>query len=299
MGANEHEEGLGELVPANRCLTRLAFVILAAAIGASCATNTDPRLSPFALELVHNNNHWPLVYYPQTCQHPNHINGPHYHRIGPAPTEREHFHFNVDHHHHQQFPVEQLPTPDNFLVGLQLRPRPPKQQQQSPPPVDRYGPTPIQLRTPNYRQPTANFVLRHELNLFDNKFDQRHRNRLGMVQTNRQNEQQQQQQIEQLDDRQQRKLIIADHRRPVPLLATVKTTTTTTTTATETDDRNRSDERQQLKLFKSNRISLDIDECLDERACGKGATCENLPGSFRCSCPAGFVGDPAVECVGE
>lgn len=44
---------------------------------------------------------------------------------------------------------------------------------------------------------------------------------------------------------------------------------------------------------------LDIDECLDERACGRGATCENLPGSFRCSCPPGFTGDPSVECIGK
>lgn len=43
----------------------------------------------------------------------------------------------------------------------------------------------------------------------------------------------------------------------------------------------------------------DIDECLDERACGRGAVCENLPGSFRCVCPAGFTGDPTVECIGK
>lgn len=43
----------------------------------------------------------------------------------------------------------------------------------------------------------------------------------------------------------------------------------------------------------------DIDECQDERACGRGATCDNLPGSFRCSCPAGFTGDPSLECFGK
>lgn len=45
--------------------------------------------------------------------------------------------------------------------------------------------------------------------------------------------------------------------------------------------------------------STDIDECLDERACGKGALCENLPGSFKCTCPPGFTGDPSVECIGK
>lgn len=46
-------------------------------------------------------------------------------------------------------------------------------------------------------------------------------------------------------------------------------------------------------------LTTDIDECLDERACGRGATCENLPGSFRCACPPGFTGDPSVECIGK
>lgn len=45
--------------------------------------------------------------------------------------------------------------------------------------------------------------------------------------------------------------------------------------------------------------TTDIDECLDERACGKGAICENLPGSFKCTCPPGFTGDPSVECIGK
>lgn len=43
----------------------------------------------------------------------------------------------------------------------------------------------------------------------------------------------------------------------------------------------------------------DIDECLDEQACGRGAVCENTPGSYRCSCPPGFTGDPSVECFGK
>lgn len=64
----------------------------------------------------------------------------------------------------------------------------------------------------------------------------------------------------------------------------IKPITTTTTTSTGT--------RQQLQ-------QTDVDECLDRQSCGKEAICENLPGSFRCSCPPGFTGDPAVECTGK
>lgn len=53
----------------------------------------------------------------------------------------------------------------------------------------------------------------------------------------------------------------------------------------------------QLRNKKLNLI--DIDECQDDRACGRGAICENLPGSFHCSCPPGFTGDPSVECIGK
>lgn len=70
-----------------------------------------------------------------------------------------------------------------------------------------------------------------------------------------------------------------------PNTTTTRTTTTTTTTTTITNSKLKS--------------TLDIDECQDERACGKGAICENLPGSFRCACPPGFTGDPTVECIGK
>ncbi|XP_064459913.1 uncharacterized protein LOC135370150 isoform X1 [Ornithodoros turicata] len=37
----------------------------------------------------------------------------------------------------------------------------------------------------------------------------------------------------------------------------------------------------------------DINECLHGRGpCAHGAVCTNLPGSFKCSCPSGLVGDP-------
>jgi len=58
-------------------------------------------------------------------------------------------------------------------------------------------------------------------------------------------------------------------------------------------------QRKQKQIVVTTTTKTDIDECLDERACGKGAICENLPGSFKCSCPHGFTGDPAVECYGK
>ena len=47
---------------------------------------------------------------------------------------------------------------------------------------------------------------------------------------------------------------------------------------------------------------IDIDECdlaqgLLSR-CGEGAICSNTPGSFSCSCPPGFSGDPSTRCLG-
>lgn len=36
-------------------------------------------------------------------------------------------------------------------------------------------------------------------------------------------------------------------------------------------------------------VHVDIDECVDE-PCKNGATCLNLPGSYRCDCKSGFHG---------
>ena len=35
-----------------------------------------------------------------------------------------------------------------------------------------------------------------------------------------------------------------------------------------------------------------------QAVCGRSAICDNLPGSFRCECPPGFKGNPAVSCEG-
>ncbi len=45
----------------------------------------------------------------------------------------------------------------------------------------------------------------------------------------------------------------------------------------------------------------DVDECADTslNTCASNAMCVNSPGSFACSCPPGFVGDPTVDCQGE
>ncbi|XP_022668562.1 uncharacterized protein LOC111253451 isoform X4 [Varroa destructor] len=43
---------------------------------------------------------------------------------------------------------------------------------------------------------------------------------------------------------------------------------------------------------------VDIDEChAQEKACGPGAVCRNLPGSYECVCPHGASGDPYAGCL--
>lgn len=43
---------------------------------------------------------------------------------------------------------------------------------------------------------------------------------------------------------------------------------------------------------------LDMDECSRSKPCGRNALCSNLDGSFRCTCPPGFIGNPLTECTG-
>lgn len=44
---------------------------------------------------------------------------------------------------------------------------------------------------------------------------------------------------------------------------------------------------------------LDVDECSDTDAndCDVNARCDNLPGSFDCTCAVGYAGDGKTSCV--
>ncbi|CAG9834182.1 unnamed protein product [Diabrotica balteata] len=42
----------------------------------------------------------------------------------------------------------------------------------------------------------------------------------------------------------------------------------------------------------------DMDECSRSQPCGRNALCSNLDGSFKCTCPPGFIGNPLTECTG-
>jgi hypothetical protein len=44
----------------------------------------------------------------------------------------------------------------------------------------------------------------------------------------------------------------------------------------------------------------DINECNRNDACGAGALCQNIPGSYECECPEGSIPDPdpQTKCAG-
>lgn len=319
------------------------IVICSLLLISSVNATTNNRYSPFSLHLNNNYNRqpvdqqqWSLVYFPQTCAHPTHINGPHYHRS--ELIEREHYHFDVNHNQNQNTDLNHR-NYDN--LGIQLR-RPPDHHNQQQPPYPFVAnqqidgpPQYVPLRVPLH-QKTHNlqtFVARNELNLFNQhqtrvefqQNDQRQQQRnnndneqqivelirqpLQLQQRTRTQQQQQQQQNEQQFNNEQfeQKRIIVNNDRlaaPLQIITTTTTTTTTTNTSTETETNEQSNEnkRKQLNInliTQPKLLQVDIDECLDKQSCGKDALCENLPGSFRCSCPSGYTGDPAVECIGK
>jgi len=46
---------------------------------------------------------------------------------------------------------------------------------------------------------------------------------------------------------------------------------------------------------------VDIDECetMNAAQCDQLRTCQNTPGSYRCSCRSGFEGDSDGNCTGK
>lgn len=49
-----------------------------------------------------------------------------------------------------------------------------------------------------------------------------------------------------------------------------------------------------LPVIDCNLAILDVDECKNS-PCGSGSLCTNLPGSYSCSCPAGYIGNPTPK----
>lgn len=46
-------------------------------------------------------------------------------------------------------------------------------------------------------------------------------------------------------------------------------------------------------------LFLDVDECeIGAHNCDLHASCLNIPGSFRCSCKEGWIGN-GIKCIGE
>ena len=46
-------------------------------------------------------------------------------------------------------------------------------------------------------------------------------------------------------------------------------------------------------------LCSDENECLRANSCGENTDCENLEGSFSCSCKFGYEGEPYLDgCVG-
>ena len=57
---------------------------------------------------------------------------------------------------------------------------------------------------------------------------------------------------------------------------------------------------QLAQLNETYHFSLDIDECSRKlHSCHADAECENILGSYNCSCKGGYMGDGKTSCVGK
>lgn len=174
----------------------------------------------------------------------------------------------------------------------------------------------LQTEYPNHRlqffhlqSPNSETIIRHE-NLNDKQFNFRQQNKQIFFDQNRpaNNNNNRHQQLPHRNtfnvfDNEQ--FVIHPAPPPTPLFVTNKRRQQTILVKQQTETnqlKQTATAQKRQKIVNTNKkltIVTDIDECLDERACGRGAHCENLPGSFRCSCPAGFTGNPQLECIGK
>lgn len=275
---------------------------------ASSSTNNQNNLPyttlyndhQFHYHFHHNHpkqNNWHPQHHPQNCPHPSH------HVPNKLPVSPETItYWNNQYGYHQnnyRFPNRN----QNQIQIHQHQPQPQPQPQYQSPLRDDYlnQPKLVHLRSPTNQQPTNLVIRENQLNLLNNQ---------QLIQFRQQNQFQQQKQLQNNEKSVvNRNEFFVDHQLPTrpstvkpasfakPL--TITTTTTTTRTKTETETNEQQFNKQRFNIQRQSGATLDIDECLDENVCGRGASCENLPGSFSCSCPPGFTGDPTKECIGK
>ena len=46
-------------------------------------------------------------------------------------------------------------------------------------------------------------------------------------------------------------------------------------------------------------LFLDVNECQNTSICHQNATCDNIPGSYTCTCNPGLSGDGKHSCIGK
>ena len=276
--------------------------------------NHDHRTNPpLNLALFHpaknknNNNNlhslpWSLVYIPH--------NYPHYHHTNEA---QQHNHLNVDHKHNEER-VNRNQNDHQHKHKQQLKTSTSNVTDRAPPATKRL----IANQSAGKQQTSTlrnnhNRLKHHELQYLPKSIQfQRQQNPRTKIRSIEQFDEQdriQQQENANQIRRDKLKLLFQRHLAP-PLIEKTKQRTTTTTTSTSIPTKNQRQQNEsnqgnaQIELLKSNnnlqlnqqqQQRTDIDEC----SCGNGAICDNLTASYRCACPPGFSGDPAIECNGK